>query len=82
MIVEKKVFELHVFTTANGASIADVRVGYETYGSLNADRSNAILITHFFSGTSHAAGKYRESDALPGYWDYLIGPGKPVDTNR
>ena len=82
MIVEKKIFELPVFTTANGASIQRVRVGYETYGSLNADRSNAILVTHFFSGTSHAAGKYRESDAAPGYWDYLIGPGKPVDTDR
>ncbi|HEV2571443.1 MAG TPA: homoserine O-acetyltransferase [Beijerinckiaceae bacterium] len=82
MIVEKRVFELPRLETVGGATIFDVRVGYETYGTLNADRSNAILVCHYFSGTSHAAGRYRESDVLPGYWDYLIGPGKAIDTDR
>ncbi len=57
-------------------------MGWEAYGTLNADKSNVILITHFFSGTSHAAGKYKESDAAPGYWDAIIGPGKPLDTSK
>lgn len=82
MIVEKKIFELPSFQTQTGALIMNVRIGWESYGTLNADKSNAILITHFFSGTSHAAGKYAESDALPGYWDALIGPGKAIDTDR
>ena len=59
LIVEKKTFELPAYTTAGGATIKGVKVGWESYGELNADRSNAILVTHFFSGTSHAAGKYK-----------------------
>ncbi len=82
MIVEKQVFTLDTYRTAGGAEIADVRIGWESYGRLNADRSNAILITHFFSGTSHAAGRYRPDEALPGYWDAIIGPGKAIDTER
>ena len=82
MLVEKRAFTLAHFTTESGASIPDVKVGWESYGKLNADKSNVILITHFFSGTSHAAGKYRESDVLAGYWDAIIGPGKAIDTNK
>lgn len=82
MIVEKKVFELERFTTANGADLKSVRIGWESYGELNADASNAVLITHFFSATSHAAGRYSPADELPGYWDALIGPGKAIDTDR
>ena len=82
MLVDKKALELPVLTTVSGKTIRDVRVGWESYGTLNAERSNAILICHFFSGTSHAAGKYRESDPLPGYWDAIIGPGKAIDTNK
>ncbi len=82
MIVEKKVFELPSVTTIGGKTIKSVKVGYETYGKLNADKSNAIVVAHFFSGTSHAAGKYDASDKAAGYWDYLIGPGKAVDTNK
>lgn len=82
MIVEKKVFELPQFQTSGGALIKNVRVGWESYGTLNADRSNAILVAHHFSGTSHAAGRYAKEDVFPGYWDSLIGPGKAIDTDR
>ncbi|WP_020175282.1 E22 family MetX-like putative esterase [Methyloferula stellata] len=82
MIVQKKTFELPSFQTQSGRLIKNLCVGWESYGTLNADKSNAILIAHYFSGTSHAAGKYAEEDALPGYWDDLIGPGKAIDTDR
>ena len=55
---------------------------YETYGELNADKSNAVLICHALSGTHHVAGKHAPDDKYPGWWDNLIGPGKPLDTNR
>jgi len=82
LIVEKKAFELPSYTTAAGAPIKNVRIGWEAAGTLDADKSNAILITHFFSGTSHAFGKYAASDKATGYWDGIIGPGKAIDTNK
>jgi homoserine O-acetyltransferase/O-succinyltransferase len=82
MMVEKRTFELPEFTTLSGKTIKDVKIGWESYGALNADKSNVILVAHYFSGTSHAAGKYADSDATAGYWDAIIGPGKAVDTNR
>jgi homoserine O-acetyltransferase/O-succinyltransferase len=81
-LVEKKTFTLPSLTTVGGKTIRQVQVGYETYGTLNGDGSNAIFIPHFFSGTSHAAGKYAAADPAPGYWDALIGPGKPLDTDK
>lgn len=57
-------------------------VGYETYGTLAPGRDNAILICHPFAATSHAAGRYAESDTQAGWWDSLIGPGKAFDTDR
>ncbi|EUJ33713.1 homoserine O-acetyltransferase [Listeria floridensis FSL S10-1187] len=81
MIVEKKSFQIENYKLENGAEIP-VTLGYETYGTLNADKSNAILVAHYFSASSHAAGKYSEDDAAPGYWDALIGPGKAVDTDK
>lgn len=82
LLVEKQAFEIADFATQSGKTISPVRVGWEAYGTLNADKSNAILITHFFSGTSHAAGKYQPEDAVAGYWDAIIGPGKAIDTNK
>ena len=82
MIVEKQVFELESYETVGGATVRDVRIGWESYGRLNAERSNAMLVTHYFSGTSHAAGRYAASDPLPGYWDAVIGPGRAIDTER
>ncbi len=82
MIVEKKTFEMPSLTTQGGKTIKQVKIGWESYGTLNADKTNAILVNHFFSGTSHAAGKYTAADKAAGYWDYLIGPGKAIDTNK
>ena len=81
-VVEKKTFTLATYTTVGGKTIRNVRVGYETYGTLNAAGDNAIFIPHFYSGTSHAAGKYDPKDAAPGYWDAIIGSGKPIDTDK
>ena len=80
--VEKKTFTLPTYTTVGGKTIKDVKVGYETYGKLNAAGDNAIFVPHFFSGTSHAAGKYAPGDAAPGYWDPIIGAGRPIDTDK
>jgi homoserine O-acetyltransferase len=80
--VEKKVFTLPTYTTVGGTTIKDVKVGYETYGKLNASGDNAIFIPHFFSGNSHAAGKYKDTDAAFGYWDPIIGSGRPIDTDK
>ena len=55
---------------------------YETYGELNADRSNAVLVCHALSGHHHAAGYHSEDERKPGWWEQCIGPGKPIDTNR
>ncbi|HZP92981.1 MAG TPA: hypothetical protein VFB20_08880, partial [Burkholderiales bacterium] len=81
-VVEKKVFSLPSFTTDGGATIKNLRVGYETYGTLDAAGDNAILICHFFSGNSHAAGRYSKDETARGYWDAVIGAGKAIDTDR
>jgi homoserine O-acetyltransferase/O-succinyltransferase len=81
-LVQKQRFTLDNFTFANGQSITQVNIGWEAYGQLNAEKSNVILITHYFSGTSHAAGKYAATDTAPGYWDAIIGPGKAIDTDK
>lgn len=82
MIVEKKAFDLKEFRLVSGRVLKEVRIGYETYGALSSKGDNAVLICHYFSGTSHAAGRYDPQDVLPGYWDAIIGPGKPFDTHR
>ncbi|MBM4306164.1 MAG: homoserine O-acetyltransferase [Deltaproteobacteria bacterium] len=81
-IVEKKNFSLKEFTLVSGKKISPVQIGYETYGTLAPTKDNVILICHFYSGNSHAAGKYSVDQKVPGYWDAIIGPGKPFDTNK
>ncbi len=71
----------HELTLRSGAPLGPVTVAYETYGKLNADNSNAILIVHAFTGDAHAAF-YHEGDEKPGWWDEMIGPGKPFDTEK
>ncbi|MFJ7006332.1 homoserine O-acetyltransferase [Pseudomonas putida] len=67
---------------ACGRSLASYELVYETYGTLNAGASNAVLICHALSGHHHAAGYHAATDRKPGWWDSCIGPGKPIDTNR
>ncbi|SBR51831.1 homoserine O-succinyltransferase MetX [Halomonas sp. HL-93] len=67
---------------ACGKTLPEYELIYETYGTLNAERSNAVLICHALSGHHHAAGYHSEGDRKPGWWDAHIGPGKPIDTNR
>lgn len=69
-------------TLACGHTLAAYDLVVETYGALNADASNAILICHALSGHHHAAGYHSLDDRKPGWWDSCIGPGKPIDTNR
>jgi homoserine O-acetyltransferase len=64
-----------------GRKLPTFELIYETYGTLNAQKSNAILICHALSGTHHAAGFHCHEDTKPGWWDNFIGPGKPIDTN-
>ncbi|MBX3011185.1 MAG: homoserine O-acetyltransferase [Caldilineaceae bacterium] len=70
------------FCLESGATLGPVTIAYETYGQLNADRSNAILICHALSGSAHAAGYHSSEDRKPGWWDECIGPGKAFDTDR
>ena len=66
----------------SGASLRDYTLAYETYGTLNAERSNAVLICHALNASHHVAGVYEGQDKSEGWWDNMIGPGKPVDTNH
>ena len=66
----------------SGASIRAYDLAFETYGTLNADQSNAVLICHALNASHHVAGVYAGQAKSEGWWDSMIGPGKPVDTNR
>jgi homoserine O-acetyltransferase len=72
----------HPFAVESGAVIRDVTVAYETWGTLNHDASNAVLICHAWTGDSHAAGRAGPGHIAPGWWDEVVGPGKHIDTNR
>jgi len=84
-VVEEQTFtfaEDEPFCLESGAALGPVTLTYETYGRLNADRSNAILVCHALSGGAHAAGYQSADDDKPGWWDDTIGPGKAFDTDR
>ncbi len=66
----------------SGARLADYTLVYETYGTLNADRSNAVLVCHALNASHHVAGTYAGQPKSEGWWDNLVGPGKPLDTDR
>jgi len=69
-------------TLKSGENLPQFDLVYETYGTLNAAKSNAVLICHALSGNHHVAGKYSADDKYPGWWDNLVGPRKPLDTNK
>ena len=66
----------------SGALIRDYALTYETYGTLNADKSNAVLVCHALNASHHVAGTYAGTPRSEGWWDNMIGPGKPLDTDR
>ncbi|QIL82393.1 homoserine O-acetyltransferase [Diaphorobacter sp. HDW4A] len=66
----------------SGASIRDYTLAYETYGTLNADKSNAVLVCHALNASHHVAGVYEGQPKSEGWWDNMIGPGKAVDTHK
>ncbi|HEX5686067.1 MAG TPA: homoserine O-acetyltransferase [Ideonella sp.] len=66
----------------SGAQLADYTLVYETYGTLNADASNAVLVCHALNASHHVAGDYADKPNSTGWWDNLVGPGKPLDTER
>lgn len=84
--VEKKYFTFaeppDLFKFESGADIGPVTLAYETYGTLNQDRSNAVLVCHALTGDSHVAGYYSPKDPKPGWWDIMVGPGKGIDTDH
>jgi len=82
-IVETKAIHFdEALTLECDKTLTEYDIAYETYGELNADASNAILICHALSGDQHAAGYYSMDDKKPGWWDSAIGPGKTIDTNQ
>ena len=72
----------HELKLQGGTKLGPITLAYETYGELNADKSNAILILHALSGDAHVAGKHAASDTKPGWWDEAVGPGKAFDTSK
>jgi homoserine O-acetyltransferase/O-succinyltransferase len=69
-------------TLKSGEILPTFDLVYETYGTLNAAKNNAVIVCHALSGNHHVAGKYAETDKNAGWWDNLIGPNKPLDTNK
>ncbi|OQY16078.1 MAG: hypothetical protein B6I36_11000, partial [Desulfobacteraceae bacterium 4572_35.1] len=72
----------HELRLESGRLLGPLTIAYETYGELNAQGDNAILVTHAWTGDAHAAGRHHEDDRKPGWWDNLIGPGKVLDTDK
>jgi homoserine O-acetyltransferase/O-succinyltransferase len=80
-IVQTKIATLGEITLENGSVIPNLEIAYETYGSLNSERTNAILVCHALSGDAHAAG-FHEENSKPGWWNEYIGSEKAFDTNQ
>lgn len=84
-VVEKKFFTFAIppgeMPLDSGRRFGPVRLAYETCGRLSPDRDNAVLVPHALTGDSHVAGVYDPSDPKPGWWDIMVGPGKPIDTD-
>src|SRR4051812_2624948 len=70
------------FQFKSGAVLDRFELKYETYGALNKSRSNAVLVCHALNASHHVAGRYNDSPKSVGWWDNMVGPGKPIDTTR
>ncbi len=85
-IVETKYFTFaqppNALQLESGEKLGPVTLAYETYGNLNDKGDNALLIAHALSGDAHVAGYYSQDDTKPGWWDFMVGPGRPFDTNK
>ena len=82
-IVKPKIFKCKNSLKLDcGVILNEYELDYETYGKLNTKCDNAVLVCHALSGNHHLAGRYSSSDKYPGWWDSLIGPNKPLDTNK
>ncbi len=85
-LVEKQIFtfagQKEKLKLESGSSLGPVTLAYETCGTLNPDKSNAVLVLHALSGDSHVAGYYNPKDMKPGWWDIMVGPGKGIDTDK
>ncbi len=80
--VEDRRFAIRDFRLQSGAVLPEAAIAYETYGRLAPDGRNAVLITHGYTSSHHAAGRNPANGDLPGWWDGLIGPGKAIDTSK
>jgi len=87
--VESRIFTIRDFALECGKVLAEAAIAYETYGRLDATGRNAVLLTHGFTSSHHAAGRYAAGKAArgvlehePGWWEALVGPGRPIDTDR
>jgi homoserine O-acetyltransferase/O-succinyltransferase len=80
--VEDQFFTLRDFCLASGKAMPEAAIAYETYGTLAASGRNAVLLTHGFTGSHHFAGRNPANGNQPGSWDALVGPGKPIDTDK
>jgi homoserine O-acetyltransferase len=81
-LVTTDYYSFNEFRFRSGRVLGSITIAYETYGSLNPAKNNAILLTHALSGSAHAAGRHNADDPHPGWWDLYVGPGKPFDTNK
>jgi homoserine O-acetyltransferase/O-succinyltransferase len=81
-VVEDRSFLISDFRLQSGTVMPQAKIAYETYGRLAADGKNAVLITHGYTSSHHAAGRNPASGNQPGWWDGLIGPGKAIDTDK
>lgn len=80
--VVKRTWTMREFRLESGVTLPELTLAYESYGRLAADGGNAILVTHGFTSSQHAAGRHAPGDEAAGWWDGLIGPGKAIDTDR
>ena len=82
-IVKSKIFKCaDPIKLSCGMTLDNYELIYETYGKLNKNKDNAVLVCHALSGNQHVAGRHKKTDKHPGWWDSLVGPGKPLNTNK